>query len=141
MDTCTGRPREGLQWAATSDPWLSWSPFGTVYMSGLPWTNTDYNTSEYHVFTGVSSTSADHRFHWSRAVYLPNPLNTSDKDSILADNKVPRLVYSDTRNAGFGLVGEPRGDGQLMLTARLTRARHGRTRSLLTRTPTRSSSE
>lgn len=114
MDTCTGRPREGLQWAATSDPWLSWSRFGTVYMSALPWTNTDYNTGDYHVFTGVSSTSAAHGFRWSPAVFLPNPLATSDKDAILADNKVPNLVYSDTRNAGFGLVGEPRGDGQLM---------------------------
>ena len=114
MDTCTGRPRGDLQWAATSDPWLSWSPSGTVYMSGLPWTNTDYNTTEYHVFTGVSSTSSDRGFRWSPAVYLPNPLATSDKDAILADNKVPNLVYSDTRNAGFGLVGQPRGDGQLM---------------------------
>jgi hypothetical protein len=83
-------------------------------MSGLPWTNTDFNTSNYHVFTGVSSTNAEHGFKWSPAVYLPNPLATSDKDSILADNKVPNLVYSDTRNAGFGLVGQPRGDGQLM---------------------------
>jgi hypothetical protein len=114
MDTCTGRPRGDLQWAATSDPWLSWSSFGTVYMSALPWTNTDYNTGDYHVFTGVSSTSAARGFRWSPAVYLPNPLATSDKDAILADNKVPNLVYSDTRNAGFGLVGEPRGDGQLM---------------------------
>lgn len=114
MDTCTGRSAEGLQWAATSDPWLSWSPFGRVYMSALPWTNTDVDTSNYHVFTGVSSTNARHGFHWSPAVYLPNPLNASDKDSILADNKVPNLVYSDTRNAGFGLVGEPRGDGQLL---------------------------
>lgn len=83
-------------------------------MSGLPWTNTDYNTADYHVFTGVSSTSAAHGFRWSPAVYLPNSLATSDEDSILADNKVPNLLYSDTRNAGFGLVGEPRGDGQLM---------------------------
>lgn len=68
----------------------------------------------YHVFTGVSSTSPGQGFKWSPAVYLPNPLATSDKDAILADNKIPNLVYSDTRNAGFGLVGLPRGDGQLM---------------------------
>lgn len=114
VDPCTGRAVDGLQWAGTSDPWLSWSPFGRVYMSSLPWTNTDVDTSNYHVFTAVSSTTARDHFRWSRAVDVPNPLMTDDKDSILADNKVPNLVYVDNRNAGFGLVGEPRGDGQLL---------------------------
>ena len=114
VDPCSGRAVDGLQWAGTSDPWLSWSPFGRVYMSSLPWTNTDVDTTNYHVFTAVSSTTARDGFKWSPAVDVPNPLMTDDKDSVLADNEVPNLVYADNRNAGFGLVGEPRGDGQLL---------------------------
>lgn len=112
FDNCTGNLRR--PWQGTADVWLSFGPTGRAYLSGLPFANfSPVPTGNYIELTRVAI-SLSGGSKWSWPVTVPNALRADDKDSVLSDSRRPELVYTASRNIGFGMPIGRRGDGELL---------------------------
>jgi hypothetical protein len=103
VSTCSG----GGSGEKTGDPWVSFGPTGSVYISELI---TSFDPNGVLATSGVAvNTSPDGGLTWSQpTVLIQNTLTSgqlNDKDSITADPYHPNLVYTVWDGVGGGLPG------------------------------------
>ena len=132
VDACGGNHQQA--WEASGDVWLSFGPDGTAYLTTLAWAHfVTAPTSDYVsvVYVLVSRNGGK---TWSKPALVSRPRGVSDKDMIVADPHHSGTVYDAFDNAGFGLVGPPRGSNYLVV-AKSTDWGHNWTRTVVARFP------
>jgi hypothetical protein len=80
--TCSGGP-----FPAAGDPWLSFTPDGSLYCIALA-------GPSFSTLTVPISKSTDGGLHWSVPVTVDTPASSPDKTTITADPADSRLVYA-----------------------------------------------
>lgn len=116
LNDCSGLTPPNPAIEGAYDTTVSFAPNGTAYLSSME--DEHYllpPTSDYAEWTDVQS-SHDGGAHWGAPTLIPNPLNADDKDMVFADQKRPGNVYVAFRNTGFGLLGLPAGNGELLFS-------------------------
>jgi hypothetical protein len=92
LSRCSGgNPSNGADYERVSDPWVTFSPDGTVFQSGL-----SFNTSNANQATLVVR-STDGGDTWADPATLmfdSDPTISQDKDSITADPNKPGFAYA-----------------------------------------------
>lgn len=116
LNDCTGLSPANPAIEGAYDTTVSFAPNGTAYLSSME--DQHYllpPTSDYAEWTDIQRSTHDGA-DWSSPVLIPNPLNADDKDMVFADQRRPGSVYVAFRNTGFGLLGLPAGNGQLLFS-------------------------
>jgi hypothetical protein len=92
LSRCSGgNPGNGADYERVSDPWVTFSPDGTVFQSGLSFNGTNANQATLVV------RSTDGGDTWSDPTTLmfdTDPTVSQDKDSITADPNSPGFAYA-----------------------------------------------
>ncbi len=110
--SCTGGQRSGA-----ADPWLSYGPHGTLYLTAIP---ADLLASPLLFSSEVFAyRSQDAGRSWSAPSTVAPLFTFNDKASVRADPHTPRLVYA-TYSKRTGLEGE---DGSLFFKSSSDAAR------------------
>jgi hypothetical protein len=117
IDGCTGNQRN--DWEASGDPWLTFGPDGTAYLSTLTWAHFVTPPATGYVSVIHVQTSDDGGRTWSEPVTLGGQRAVSDKPVVLADPNHAGVAYEIWRNQSFGLPVGDRGT-TLLLFAKTT---------------------
>ena len=132
VDACGGNHQQA--WEASGDVWLSFGPDGTAYLTTLAWAHFVTAPTSDYVSVVYVLVSRDGGKSWSKPVLVSRPRGVSDKDMIVADPHHSGTVYDAFDNAGFGLVGPPRGSNYLVV-AKSTDWGHSWRRTVVARFP------
>ena len=112
IDECTGNNEQ--PWEASGDPWLSFGPDGTAYLSTLTWAYFVTPPASSYVSVVHVQASTDGGRTWSTPVFVAGHHPVSDKPMVVADPYHAGVAYEIWRNQSFGLPVGDRGKTRLL---------------------------